>query len=53
MKLYGLFFAQYDYHEWIDLVCVSDSKDKLKKYHKDMQYPYKLCSLQEHYDIRG
>jgi hypothetical protein len=35
-KLYGLFFNNYDYHEWKNLYCVSEDKKKLREYHKNL-----------------
>lgn len=33
--MYGLFEYSYDYYEWENLICVSDSVDRLKEYYKD------------------
>lgn len=39
MTMYGLFYMTYDYHEWENLVCVSDSIDKLIRYAKGKGCP--------------
>ena len=33
MKMYGLFSYSYNHYEWEDLVCVSDSVEKLIRYY--------------------
>ena len=52
MKLYGLFFAHYDYHEWVDLVCVSNNRLKLAMYWEDNCEKYTLESEEVHYEIK-
>lgn len=35
----GLFFNNYDYYEWHNLVCVSNSEEALINYHKGRKEP--------------
>lgn len=30
--MYGLFHCTYDYYEWMDLICVADTKEALVKH---------------------
>ncbi len=35
--MFGLFKNTYDYYEWHDLVCVSQTKEKLEKHYKEIE----------------
>lgn len=52
--MFGLFKCSYDYYEWRDLVCVSDSVEKLKAYYGEFIDDYLLVEdEQEHEKLKN
>lgn len=45
--MYGLFRISYDYYKFEDLVCISDEKNKLKKYYKTISPSSPLLKRKE------
>ncbi len=36
--MYALFDCYYDYHEWMDLMCVAETKEELVSYSESMEW---------------
>lgn len=54
MGMFGLFKISFDYYTWKDLVCVSDSSEKLEQryYTKEKESHYPLYSEEKSKEIR-